>query len=61
MRYRPPVTRRVDALESELAVLRAQNRLLAEAFRRVIGEPVRSTERRPQLRLVRGSGNPPAR
>jgi hypothetical protein len=60
VRYRPPVTRRVDALESELAVVRAENRLLAEAFRRLIGYPVPEPQR-PRLRLVRGAGRPPAR
>jgi anti-sigma factor RsiW len=57
---RLPVIRRVDRIESELAVVRAENRLLAEAFRRLIGEPV-PTQRRPSLRLVRGSESQPAR
>jgi hypothetical protein len=60
MRYRRPVARRVDALEFELAVVRAENRLLAEAFRRLIGEPV-LPRRRPSLRLVRGSESQSAR
>jgi hypothetical protein len=63
MSPRPQITRRVDMLESELAELRAHQLLLAEAFRRLVGEPATWPSRpsRPQLHLIRGSESQAAR
>jgi hypothetical protein len=63
VRYRPPFTRRVDVLESDLADLRGKVNTLCEAMV-LITRGIRTPEpERPQLRLVRGVNtlNPPAR